>query len=113
MKSSMLSSLGVILFLNSLQNIPLLLKLHMKYLTLIQIMMNCYSLLPRESEGLFQYGNYHREADDLRDVVQHFYGGKRVIIALVGHSKGLSIYIFHAQFIEQTPQLGLRSEEMG
>lgn len=38
----------------------------------------------RESEGSFQYGNYHREADDLRAVVQHSYNEKRLVIALVG-----------------------------
>ncbi|XP_037496031.1 uncharacterized protein LOC105638139 [Jatropha curcas] len=41
-----------------------------------------------ESEGSFQYGNYRREADDLRAVVQHFCGQKRSISAIIGHSKG-------------------------
>ncbi|RVW52352.1 putative uncharacterized protein YDL057W [Vitis vinifera] len=49
-----------------------------------------------ESEGSFQYGNYRREADDLRAVVQHFYGEKRVIIALVGHSKGGNVVLLYA-----------------
>ncbi|KAF2287018.1 hypothetical protein GH714_036997 [Hevea brasiliensis] len=37
-----------------------------------------------ESEGSFQYGNYRREADDLRAVVQHFHEQNRVIIAVIG-----------------------------
>uniref|UniRef100_A0A452ZPF5 Serine aminopeptidase S33 domain-containing protein n=1 Tax=Aegilops tauschii subsp. strangulata TaxID=200361 RepID=A0A452ZPF5_AEGTS len=40
-----------------------------------------------ESEGLFQYGNYRKEADDLRSVVSYFSEQKYDIIALVGHSK--------------------------
>lgn len=47
----------------------------------------CY-LSRRESEGLFQYGNYRKEADDLRSVVSYFSEQKYDIIALVGHSKG-------------------------
>ena len=43
----------------------------------------------RESEGSFQYGNYRREAEDLRAVVQHFRRENRVISAVIGHSKGL------------------------
>ncbi|KAF9681010.1 hypothetical protein SADUNF_Sadunf06G0181200 [Salix dunnii] len=43
-----------------------------------------------ESEGLFQYGNYRREAEDLRAVVQYFRGENRVISAVIGHSKGSS-----------------------
>ncbi|XP_070038637.1 uncharacterized protein [Nicotiana tomentosiformis] len=41
-----------------------------------------------ESEGSFQYGNYRREADDLRAVVEHFHEEKHFIAAIVGHSKG-------------------------
>lgn len=41
-----------------------------------------------ESEGSFQYGNYRREADELRTVVQYFHGYKRLIAAIIGHSKG-------------------------
>lgn len=60
------------------------------------IMMLC--TFSRESEGSFQYGNYRREADDLRAVIQHFCMEKRVITAIIGHSKGL--LIIHAQFIK-------------
>lgn len=42
----------------------------------------------RESEGSFQYGNYSREAEDLRAVVEHFKGEQRFIAAVIGHSKG-------------------------
>ena len=45
-------------------------------------------LLPRESDGYFRCGNYRREADDLRAVVQHFQEEKRFEAELVGHSKG-------------------------
>ncbi|MCH81986.1 hypothetical protein A2U01_0002781, partial [Trifolium medium] len=40
-----------------------------------------------ESEGSFQYGNYYREVEDLRAIVQHFREKKYVITAIVGHSK--------------------------
>lgn len=51
-------------------------------------------MLTRESEGLFRYGGYLREADDLHAVIQHFRGEKRVIHAILGHSKGvLVIYV--------------------
>ena len=42
----------------------------------------------RESQGSFQYGNYRREAEDLRSVLQHLRGENRVISAIIGHSKG-------------------------
>lgn len=45
-------------------------------------------LSSRESEGSFQYGNYYREVEDLRAVVQHFREVKYEITAIVGHSKG-------------------------
>ncbi|CAL5398630.1 unnamed protein product [Camellia sinensis] len=43
----------------------------------------------KESEGSFQYGNYWREAEDLRAVIQHFNGASRVTSAILGHSKGV------------------------
>ncbi|XP_065849084.1 uncharacterized protein [Euphorbia lathyris] len=49
-----------------------------------------------ESEGSFQYGNYHREAEDLRSVVQHFRRQKRVIGAVAGHSKGGNVVLLYA-----------------
>lgn len=49
----------------------------------------------RESEGSFRYGHYRREADDLRAVVQYFRAQNYVIVAVVGHSKGLSIIFAH------------------
>jgi hypothetical protein len=45
-------------------------------------------LSSRESEGSFQYGNYYREVEDLRAIVQHFREKKYIITAIVGHSKG-------------------------
>ncbi|PSR91741.1 hypothetical protein CEY00_Acc29088 [Actinidia chinensis var. chinensis] len=41
-----------------------------------------------ESEGVFRYGSYRREANDLRDVIQYFYRENRSIAAIIGHSKG-------------------------
>ncbi|CAK7352944.1 unnamed protein product [Dovyalis caffra] len=49
-----------------------------------------------ESEGWFQYGNYRREAQDLRSVVQHFQGEKRVISAVIGHSKGGNVVLLYS-----------------
>ena len=44
----------------------------------------------RESQGSFEYGNYRREAEDLRSVLQHLRGENREISAIIGHSKGLN-----------------------
>ncbi|KAL6563462.1 hypothetical protein OROGR_002421 [Orobanche gracilis] len=49
-----------------------------------------------ESEGSFAYGNYWREADDLRAVVDHFSGANRVISAVLGHSKGGDVALLYA-----------------
>ncbi|XP_058725020.1 uncharacterized protein LOC131596397 isoform X2 [Vicia villosa] len=49
-----------------------------------------------ESEGSFQYGNYYREVEDLRAIVQHFRGEKYVITAIVGHSKGGNVVLLYA-----------------
>ncbi|PWA71688.1 alpha/beta-Hydrolases superfamily protein [Artemisia annua] len=42
-----------------------------------------------DSEGSFQYGNYYREVDDLRSVMQYFEQEERLVTAIIGHSKGL------------------------
>lgn len=52
-------------------------------------------MLSRESEGSFQYGNYWREADDLRAVVQYFCGANHAVGAILGHSKGVLDYSKH------------------
>ncbi|KAK4366267.1 hypothetical protein RND71_014147 [Anisodus tanguticus] len=49
-----------------------------------------------ESEGYFQYGNYRREADDLRAIVEHFHQEERFIVAIVGHSKGGNAVLLYA-----------------
>ncbi|CAK8569854.1 unnamed protein product [Lathyrus sativus] len=49
-----------------------------------------------ESEGSFQYGNYYREVEDLRAIVQHFREEKYVITAIVGHSKGGNVVLLYA-----------------
>ncbi|KAK4388743.1 hypothetical protein Sango_2211300 [Sesamum angolense] len=46
-----------------------------------------------ESEGSFQYGNYRREAEDLRSVVEQFQAEQRLIVALIGTVKeGVECY---------------------
>lgn len=49
-----------------------------------------------ESQGSFQYGNYRREAEDLRSVLQHLRGENREISAIIGHSKGGSVVLLYA-----------------
>ncbi|KAK1354907.1 putative feruloyl esterase [Heracleum sosnowskyi] len=49
-----------------------------------------------ESEGTFEYGNYRREADDLCAVIKHLNGMKRVVTAIVGHSKGGDVVLVYA-----------------
>ncbi|WOG94237.1 hypothetical protein DCAR_0313530 [Daucus carota subsp. sativus] len=49
-----------------------------------------------ESEGTFEYGNYWREADDLSAVIKHLNGMKRVVTAIVGHSKGGDVVLLYA-----------------
>ena len=47
-------------------------------------------LFSTESEGLFQYGNYCREVDDLHSVLKYFNGEGRKVTAILGHREGLS-----------------------
>ncbi|KAK9071219.1 hypothetical protein SSX86_009787 [Deinandra increscens subsp. villosa] len=49
-----------------------------------------------ESEGLFQFGNYHKEVDDLHAVIQHFTAANRVVSAIIGHSKGGNVVVLYA-----------------
>uniref|UniRef100_A0A0E0KA16 Small ribosomal subunit protein uS10c n=1 Tax=Oryza punctata TaxID=4537 RepID=A0A0E0KA16_ORYPU len=49
-----------------------------------------------ESEGTFQYGNYYKEVDDLRDVILHFKKHKRYTRSIAGHSKGGNVVILYA-----------------
>ncbi|KAK8550411.1 hypothetical protein V6N12_039122 [Hibiscus sabdariffa] len=49
-----------------------------------------------ESEGSLMYGNYRREAEDLRAVVQHFRDKERLVTAIVGHSKGGNVVLLYA-----------------
>ncbi|KAF3681658.1 putative transcription factor-like isoform X1 [Capsicum annuum] len=49
-----------------------------------------------ESEGSFQYGNYHGEADDLHSVVEYFNGANRKVMAILGHSKGGGVVLLYA-----------------
>ncbi|XP_024963130.1 uncharacterized protein LOC112503299 isoform X2 [Cynara cardunculus var. scolymus] len=47
-------------------------------------------------EGSFQYGNYYREVDDLRAVMQYFDQEKRSVAAIIGHSKGGNVVLLYA-----------------
>lgn len=49
-----------------------------------------------ESEGTFQYGNYYKEVDDLRDVILHFKKHKRDTRGIAGHSKGGNVVILYS-----------------
>ncbi|WOK97959.1 hypothetical protein Cni_G06667 [Canna indica] len=49
-----------------------------------------------ESEGVFQYGHYRREAEDLRVVVLYFLEHKYEIGAIIGHSKGGNAVLLYA-----------------
>lgn len=50
-----------------------------------------------DSEGSFQYGNYYREVDDLRAVMQYFeHEKKRSVAAIIGHSKGGNVVLLYA-----------------
>lgn len=53
----------------------------------------------RESEGIFEYGNYQKEADDLHAVVRHLLQGSRVASVILGHSKGVLVG-FHDQYVK-------------
>eukprot|EP00268_Persea_americana_P012399 TRINITY_DN1522_c0_g1_i3.p1 TRINITY_DN1522_c0_g1~~TRINITY_DN1522_c0_g1_i3.p1 ORF type:complete len:340 (+),score=58.94 TRINITY_DN1522_c0_g1_i3:165-1184(+) len=56
-----------------------------------------------ESEGSFQYGNYRKEADDLRAVVQYFSGGEHEVSAIAGHSKGGNVVLLYASMYHDIP----------
>ncbi|PSS15504.1 hypothetical protein CEY00_Acc12995 [Actinidia chinensis var. chinensis] len=49
-----------------------------------------------ESEGSFEFGNYWKEAEDLRAVIQHFNAVSRVTSAILGHSKGGNVVLLYA-----------------
>ncbi|RAL52873.1 hypothetical protein DM860_007641 [Cuscuta australis] len=55
------------------------------------------------SEGSFQYGNYRREADDLRVVVEHFRRSGHILAAIVGHSKGGNVVLLYASKYKDVP----------
>lgn len=47
-----------------------------------------FATLSRESEGSFQFSNYHTEVEDIRAVTEYFTRANRKIVAILGHSKG-------------------------
>ena len=58
-----------------------------------------------ESEGTFQYGNYWKEVDDLRAVVQHFSSQGWKIKAIIGHSKGGDVVLLYASIYHDVPKV--------
>ncbi|KAL5715041.1 hypothetical protein ACHQM5_016927 [Ranunculus cassubicifolius] len=50
-----------------------------------------------------KYGNYLREADDLRAVIEHFSGGKQAVITILGHSKGGDVVLLYASKYSDVP----------
>ncbi|PIA41806.1 hypothetical protein AQUCO_02200320v1 [Aquilegia coerulea] len=58
-----------------------------------------------ESEGLFQFGDYLKEVDDLRSVVLYFSGGKHTIITVLGHSKGGNVVLLYASKYHDVPTI--------
>lgn len=46
----------------------------------------------RESEGEFAYGNYWKEVEDLRAVIEYWRSQGREITAIIGHSKGFAFF---------------------
>lgn len=56
-----------------------------------------------ESEGSFMYGNYRREAEDLRAVIRHFRKNQHLITAIVGHSKGGNVVLLYASKYNDVP----------
>ncbi|CAA7393345.1 unnamed protein product [Spirodela intermedia] len=58
-----------------------------------------------ESEGSFQYGNYWKEADDLRAVTLHFSSQGWKINAIRGHSKGRNVVLLYASSYHDVPMV--------
>ncbi|BBN05237.1 uncharacterized protein MPTK1_3g11480 [Marchantia polymorpha subsp. ruderalis] len=49
-----------------------------------------------ESEGEFAYGNYWKEVEDLRAVIEYWRSQGREITAIIGHSKGGNVVLLYA-----------------
>ncbi|KAF5197717.1 Alpha/beta-Hydrolases superfamily protein, partial [Thalictrum thalictroides] len=58
-----------------------------------------------ESEGSFEYGNYQREADDLRSVIQYFCERNHAITTILGHSKGGNVVLLYASKYHDVPTI--------
>ncbi|KAH6761690.1 alpha/beta-Hydrolases superfamily protein [Perilla frutescens var. hirtella] len=56
-----------------------------------------------ESEGAFQFGNYSREVEDIRSVVEYFIGSNRSTVVVLGHSKGGDAVILYASKYHDIP----------
>lgn len=56
-----------------------------------------------ESEGSFQFGNYSKEVEDIRSVVDYFIGSNRSMVVVLGHSKGGDAVILYASKYHDIP----------
>ncbi|GLC46835.1 hypothetical protein PLESTB_001539700 [Pleodorina starrii] len=59
-----------------------------------------------ESEGVFSFGNYYREVEDLRAAVSFVRDTlKRTVHAIVGHSKGGNVVLLYASRYDDVPHV--------
>ncbi|KAJ4749844.1 Alpha/beta-Hydrolases superfamily protein [Rhynchospora pubera] len=58
-----------------------------------------------ESEGVFEYGHYRREADDLHSVVLYFSQRNYNVIAVAGHSKGGNVVLLYASMYDDVKMI--------
>ncbi|KAL8035913.1 hypothetical protein ABFS82_12G122600 [Erythranthe guttata] len=56
-----------------------------------------------ESEGLFHFGNYSSEVEDLRSVIDYFQEINRSTVAILGHSKGGNVVLLYASKYHDIP----------
>lgn len=58
-----------------------------------------------ESEGEFAYGNYWREAEDLRSVVKYWRFRGWQVVSVIGHSKGGNAVLLYASKYKDVPNI--------
>lgn len=58
-----------------------------------------------ESEGDFLYGNYWREVEDLRSVVEYWTSRGRRVVCVIGHSKGGNCVVLYASKYHDVPNV--------
>ncbi|KAG8367225.1 hypothetical protein BUALT_Bualt16G0050500 [Buddleja alternifolia] len=65
-----------------------------------------------ESDGSFQYGNYYKEVEDIRAVIEYFSGVNRKIIAILGHSKDLVVNVSGRYYLDRGIEVRLGANFM-